>query len=223
MIRNLIIASLLAGTSVEASGQQAAGATGTSFAVWPHMHQCTIRPASTDGWSRIQLNVAATPGGSAAPTITALAIKTKGTGAQRQTYNGHSTTLKAIARAEGEVRNQNPIGVDCVDFVVTGDEAAQKASAASFAFMQSGGQGLGWSCSVSGNEEQPTFNVSLFVPGAPAQPGAKRADWSWGATNSGGHVSIVSRSADGDDSWHVGCASKIPRKTGYDLAVLKKP
>lgn len=223
MITKLVIASLLAGPSVAASGEAAARTAGASAAYWPHMHQCAVHPKATAKWSRIDLNVAASPGGNAGPTIVAhaintkgtgaagrseLAIKTKGTGAQRQTNTGHAIT---------------PIGIDCVKSVVAGDEATQKSAAASFAFMQAGDQGLGWSCSVSGNEEQPTFRVGLFVPAALAQTGASRADWSWGATNSGSRVSILPHSAETSGSWHVACASKEPRKTTYDLAVIKKP
>ena len=245
MIAKLVLASLLATPWVSGTAQETMHGADGSTAQWPHMHQCALHAVSnftvqntggvTTGalrqageimMTRIDLEVAGAPGGS--PTITALAIKTKGTGAQRQTYNGHATTLKAIARANGEMRNQTPIGVDCVTSVVTGDEAAQKATLASFAFMSADGKGLGWSCSVSGSEDKPQFTVGLLVPailgqadrGAGPRTDAK-SEWSWGTSNRSSRVSIVPRDAGNNDRWHIACAPTGSRKYGYDLAVLK--
>ena len=249
MAAKLVIASLLAGTSVAASGQPAAGRADASAAVGPLMHQCNLSPVgssfaintkgtgansgraaggATTGWSRIDLHLAGPPGGGAGPTITAFAINTQGTG----TSSGRAIKIEigAAGQKSGEVRNQIPIGIDCVKSVVAGDEAAQKASLASFAFMSADGKGLGWSCSVSGSEEKPQFVVGLLVPTILGQaersaaPGATaRSEWSWGVSNSTGRVSIVPRSAENNDSWHVACTSKESGKYGYDLAVLKKP
>jgi hypothetical protein len=65
--------------------------------------------------------------------------------------------------------------------------------------MEAGGQGLGWSCSVSGSEEKPQFVVGLLVPTILGQaersaaPGAvARSEWSWGVSQGGHRVSIVS-------------------------------
>ena len=227
MIAKLIIASLLAGTSTASVGQEAGrSAADGSTSQWPLLHQCTLTVSKLaiktkgtsaqrgragdwdgDGWSRIDLHLAGSPGGSGGPTISAFAINTKGTGANS---------------GRREVTNQNPIGLDCVKSEVTGDEAAQKATMSSFAFMRADGKGVGWSCSVSGSEDKPVFRVSLLVPtilGQGETPLGKLG-WEWGEKNS--RVSIVPRSAENSDSWHVACSSKEPRNTNYDLAVLKK-
>lgn len=228
MITDLVIISLLAGSSAAASAQPALR-TAAPLAVWPHMHQCTITPGPSAEWSRIDIGLAGSPADPAGPTITAhaintkgtgaagrtaMAIKTKGTGAQRQAYKGSPITVKAITRSGA---------VNCAKSAVTGGEAERKAAEAQFAFMQADGRGLGWSCTVSGSEDNPTFVVGLFVPAPAGAAGSARADWSWGATNSGGRVSIVPHSAEAGNNWHIACASKEPRKTGYDLAVIKKP
>jgi len=253
MTAKLIIAILLAASSVAASGQLASGRA--SAAVWPHIHQFTINPSMAEVCS-IELHLVGSPGESGGPTITAHAINTKGTGCtagragraivvspqgedragraivvrpkggdRRETHAGDGIKIEigAAGQKSGEVSNQSPIAVDRVVTVVTGDEAAQKAAAAPFAFMQADGQGLGWSCSVSGSEHRPTFRVSMFVPAALAQTGASRAGWSGGAGNSHGRVAIVPRSAGNNDSWHVACVSKEPRPTNYDLVMNKKP
>lgn len=226
MIAKLVIASVLVASSVSGSALENLRGADGSTAQWPLMHQCTLdavsnftvtntggvatgplRVAGEITVSRIDLRVTGAPGGS--PTITAYAINTKGTGANS-------------GRASGAVRNQLPIGLDCVKSVLTGDEAAQRAALASFAFISANGKGLGWSCSVSGSEEKPVFRVSLLVPtilGQGETPLGKLS-WSWGEKNS--RVSIVPRSAENSDSWHVACSSKEPRNTNYDLAVLKK-
>ena len=225
MIARLIIASLLAATSTASAGQDIAPSA-RFFAAWPHMHKCTLEAASKlaiktkgtsahrspvagdvdgDGW-RIDLQLAGSPDGSGGPMNSARAITTKGTGA----------TVRA------GVINQNPIGVDCVTSQVTGDEVAQKAAMSSFAFTSADGKGVGWSCSVSGSEDKPVFRVSLLVPtilGQGETPLGK-SSWSWGVSNS--RVSIVPRSAENSEGWHVACSSKEPRNTNYDLAVIKK-
>ena len=224
MIAKLVIASVLVASSVSGSALENLRGADGSTSQWPHMHQCTLdavsnftvtntggvatgtlRVAGEITVSRIDLRVTGAPGGS--PTITAHAINTKGTGAN----SGRSG-----------VTNQNPIGVDCVKSEVTGDAAAQKATMSSFAFMRADGKGVGWSCSVSGSEDKPVFRVSLLVPtilGQGETPLGKLG-WEWGEKNS--RVSIVPRSAENSDSWHVACSSKEPRNTNYDLAVLKK-
>lgn len=226
MIAKLVIASVLVASSVSGSALENLRGADGSTAQWPHMHQCTLdavsnftvtntggvatgtlRVAGEITVSRIDLRVTGAPGGS--PTITAYAINTKGTGAN----SGRSG-----------VTNQNPIGVDCVKSEVTGNAAAQKAAASAFAFMSADGKSVGWSCSVSGTEDNPVFSVALLVPTilGQAQPTVvdRSASWSWGVSNS--RVSIVPRSAENSDSWHVACSSKEPRNTNYDLAVLKK-
>ena len=233
MIAKLAIASVLAASSVSGSAQEAMRSADGAKAVWPHMHQCTLEAVSnftvtnTGGVStgrvpvageitvtRIDLQVSGSPGGS--PTITAHAINTKSTGANS-------------GRASGEVKNQLPIGLDCVKSVVTGDEAAQKASLASFTFMSASGRSLGWSCSLSGSEEKPQFVVGLLVPTILGQaersaaPGsAVRSEWSWGMSNSSGRMSIVPRAVEDNGGWHVACASKVPRQMNYDLVMSKK-
>jgi len=248
MISKIVIASVLAASSVSGSAQEAmpasqpARSADGSTSQWPRMHQCTLDAVSnftltnTGGVStgrssiageisvsRIDLQVTGSPGGS--PTITAHAINTKGTG---------QTSGRASA---GGVKNQNPIGIDCVTSEVTGDEAAQKASMVSFTFTSRNAKGVGWSCSVSGSEEKPVFVVGLLVPtilgqaerdltrasDASAGQGAsagKAASWSWGVSNN--RVSIVTRSAENSDNFHVACASKEPRKANYDLALMTK-
>lgn len=234
MIAKLVIASILAASSVSGSAADNSRGSDGSTAQWPHMHQCTLDAVSnftvtnTGGVttgplrvpgeitvSRIDLQVSGAPGGS--PTITAFAINTKGTGT-------------SAGRAGGEVRNQLPIGLDCVKSVVTGDEAAQKASLASFAFMSAAGNGLGWSCSVSGSEDKPQFVVGLLVPTILGQaersatPGAAvKSAWSWGLSQGGNRMSIVPHTPQSDVSWHVACVSKEPRQMNYDLAMNKKP
>ena len=239
MIAKLIIASLLAGTSTASVGQEAGrSAADGSTSQWPLLHQCTLTVSKLaiktkgtnaqrgrvgdwdgDGWSRIDLHLAGSPGGSGGPTISAHAINTKGTGAAGRSIKEIGISVKS---SRVSVRNQSPIGVDCVTTQVTGDEAAQQASMASFAFMRADGAGVGWSCSVSGSEDKPVFRVSLLVPtilGQGETPLGKLG-WEWGEKNS--RVSIVPRSAETSDSWHVACSSKEPRNTNYDLAVLKK-
>ena len=226
MIAKLIIASLLAGTSTASVGQDAGRpAADGSTNQWPLIHQCTlavsklaIKTKGTGaqrsgaggdsdgaGWSRIDLNVAGSPGGSGGPTISARGVVVK---------------KPDGASGRADVTNQNPIGVDCVTSHVTGDEAAQKAAASAFAFMSADGTGVGWSCSLSGSEEKPVFRIALLVPAKVETPQGKAVSWSWGETNS--HVSIVARGVEHSDSWHVACSSKEPRNTNYDLAVLKK-
>ncbi len=228
MIDKLIIASLLFGSSAASAGQDVArSAPDGAKAMWPHMHQCTLGAVSrlaiktkgtsaqrsqvggesdSAGWSRIELHLAGSPDGSGGPTISAYAINTKGTG----TSSGRTG-----------VTNQNPIAVECVKSEVTGDEAAQKAAAAAFAFMTAGGEGMGWSCSVSGSEDKPVFRVDLLVPTilGQAESPLGKSSWSWGVSN---QLSIAHRSAVPSDSWHVACSSKEPRKTSYDLALFKK-
>lgn len=226
MITKLIIASLLAGTSTASVGQDAGRpAADGSTNQWPLIHQCTLDAVSKlaiktkgtgahrsqvgdwddDGWSRIDLNVAGSPGGTGGPTITARGVIVKQPGG---------------ASGRADVTNQNPIGVDCVTSHVTGDEAAQKAAASAFAFMSADSTGIGWSCSVLGSEEKPVFRIGVKVPAKIETPQSKAVSWSWGETNS--HVSIVARGVEHSDTWHVACSSKEPRNTNYDLAVLKK-
>ncbi|MEP6982521.1 MAG: hypothetical protein ABI853_02620 [Sphingomicrobium sp.] len=226
MIAKLIIASLLAGTSTASVGQDAGRSPADgSTNQWPLMHQCTL-------------------------AVSKLAIKTKGTGAQRSpvgeqwdsagwsridldfagspdhsrgpTIRARGIVVKKPEAASGrtDVTNQSPIGVDCVTSPVTGDEVAQKATMSSFAFMSADSTGIGWSCSVLGSEEKPVFRIALLVPAKVETPQDKAVSWSWGERNS--HVSIVARGVEHNDSWHVACSSKEPRNTNYDLAVLKK-
>lgn len=225
MIAKLIIACMLAGSAVSISAHgPARNVDGSAKAVWPHMHQCTL------------------------DAVSKLAIKTKGTGAQRSgvggdsntagwsridlqlagspdgsggpTINAHAINTKGTGAAgRAEVINQNPIGVDCVTSHVTGDEAAQKAAMSSFAFTSADGKGAGWTCSVSGSEDAPVFRIGLLVPTILGQA-ERRADYS--LSGHGGRVSIVARGIEHGDSWHVACLSKEPRSTNYDLAVLKK-
>ncbi len=228
MIAKLIIASLLVGSPAASAGQDVARSTGEgASAMWPHMHQCTLAAVSRlaiktkgtsahrgavagdvdgDGW-RIDLHLAGSPDGSGGPTISAHAINTKGTGAN----TGRVGLI-----------NQNPIGIDCVKSQVTGDPAAQKATLSSFTFMAADGKGVGWSCSVAGSEDKPIFRIGLLVPPILGQGETplEKSSWSWGVSN--GPVSIVRRTAVPRDSWHVACSSKEPRKTDYDLALLKK-
>lgn len=230
MIAKLIIASLLAGTSTASVGQDAGRpAADGSTNQWPLIHQCTLDAVSKlaiktkgtgahrsqvgdwdgDGWSRIDLNVAGSPGGTGGPTITARGVIVKQPGG---------------APDRAEVTNQNPIGVDCVTSHVTGDEAAQKATMSSFTYMRADGKGVGWSCSVSGTDDKPVFRVETVIPTilGQAEPTVvgKSASWSWGASI--GRASIVPRGVQHSDSWNVACSSKEPRVTNYDLAVLKK-
>lgn len=229
MIARLIIASLLVGTSTASVGQGAGrSAADGSTNQWARMHQCTLAPVSKlaiktkgtgaqrtaagdwdgDGWSRIDLVVTGSPGGSAG--LTAHAIDTKGTGAN----SGRMTGSDFQGRVEAA----------CVTTQVTGDEAAQKATLSSFNYMRADGKGVGWSCSVSGTEDKPVFRVKTVVPTilGQAEPTVvgKSADWSWGASN--GRASIVPRGVEHSDSWNVACSSKEPRVTNYDLAVIKK-
>lgn len=227
MIGKLIIASMLAGSAIAVSAQgPARSADRSAKALWPHMHQCTLDAVSKlaiktkgtgaqrsgaggdpngAGWSRIDLHIAGSPDGSGGPRISARGIIIKGTGADP---------------SRAEVTNQNPIGIDCVTSPVTGDEVAQKAAMSSFAFMSADSTGVGWSCSVLGSEEKPVFRIALLVPAMAETPQGKAASWSWGESNS--QVSIVPRSVEHSDSWHVACSSKEPRNTNYDLALLKK-
>ncbi|MBA2467157.1 MAG: hypothetical protein H0V46_06075 [Sphingomonas sp.] len=223
MIAKLIIASLLVGSSSAGAGQDVArSALDGAEAVWPHMHQCTVKPVSRlaiktkgtnvqrgpvgdrdgDGWSRIDLHLAGSSDG--APTINAHAISTKGTGTSGR-MNGSDS--------------QGRVEIACVKSDVTGGSAAQGSAAKAFAFMSADGKGVGWSCSVSGAENSPVFRVDLLVPTILGQA-ERRVDYS--LSGHGGRVSIVPRSAANNDSWHVACSSKEPRNTNYDLAVLKK-
>ena len=241
MIAKLIIASLLAGTATASVGQDVGRPTADgSTSQWPHMHQCTLEAASklaiktkgtgaqrsrvggesdSAGWSRIDLQLAGPADG---PTISAYAINTKGTGSSSgRMSSDFAINTKGTGTSSGRagVTGQSPIGVECVKSEITGGEAAQKAAAAAFTFMSADGKGPGWSCSVSGSEDEPVFRVSLLVPTILGQA-EKSASWSWGVSN--GRLSIVPRSAENSESWHVACSSKEPRNTNYDLAVLKK-
>ena len=161
--------------------------------------------------TRIDLQVSGSPGGSASQTITAYAINTKGTG----TSSG---------RMSGDMRNRSPIGVACVTSPLTGDAAAQKVSISSFNFMRGSATSVGWSCSVSGSEEQPVFSVGLLVPTILGQAEStvygKGSSFSWGMSN--GRMSIVERGSVQPVGWNVACASKEPRGAGYDLVMMKK-
>ena len=222
MIAKLVIASLLAGTSAASVGQGAPRTADASTNQWARVHQCTLAPVNnftvtntgsvTTGslriageitMTRIDLQVSGSPGGS--PTITAFAINTKGT--------GHSS-----GRMSSKVRNQQPIGVDCVSSQLSGDAAAQKATMVDFHLSRGGAKSVGWSCSVSGSEDKPVFSVGLLVPTILGQ--AERAAFSWGMSN--GRMSIVPRGAVKTSIWNVPCASKTPRGAGYDLVMMKK-
>ncbi len=224
MIAKFVIASLLAGTSAAGVGQDAARTADGSTNQWPTIHQCTLAPVNnfainTKGTgahsgrssmageylSRMDLQVTGTPGGS--PTISAHAINTKGTGANSGRMSGA----------------RSPIAVACVTSQLTGDTAAQKASLASFNYMRAGAKSVGWSCSVSGSEEQPVFSVGLLVPtilGQAESPLGKAASWSWGVSNN--RVSIVPRGAVQRGGWQYACPSDEPRKTNYDLVMMSK-
>ena len=211
MTAKLVIAALLASSSAPAFGQDAARtASAGAAAVWPHMHQCTIRPASTDDWTRIDLHLANPASGDGGPTITAHAINTKGTGAAGRLM----ARLAIKTKGTNAQRAAAPLAIECATSAVTGDNAAQKASLASLAYMRTDGNGPGWSCSVSGTKAAPTFHIGLLVPAASARSAA---------TPTGYAVSIVSHGVEHSDSWHVACKAKEPKNTGYDLAVIKKP
>lgn len=113
MISRILIASMLAGSSVSGSAQEAVRSADGATAYWPHMHQCTLDAVSnfainTKGTgaqsgrsithpeivvTRIDLQVSGTPGGS--PTITAHAINTKGTGAAGRSINEIGIAVKS--------------------------------------------------------------------------------------------------------------------------------
>ena len=224
MISRIVIATMLAASSVSGSAQDAVQPTDGATAYWPHMHQCTLdavsnftvtnmggvatgrsRIAGEITMTRIDLSVTGAPGGS--PTITAFAINNKGT--------GHSS-----GRMSGA---QSPIGVACVASPSTGDAGTQKVSISDFHFMRSNDKSLGWSCSVSGSEEQPVFSVGLLVPtilGQAEAPLDKAASWSWGESNH--RVSIVPRGTAPRGSEQFACTSTGARTAGYDLVMMKK-
>ena len=170
MIARLVIASLLAGTSTAGVGQDAGRTADGSTNQWPLLQQCTLTPSGK------------------------LAIKTKGTSAQRTragdwdgdgwnridlhlsgspggssgpTINAHAINTKGTGANTGRMNgsdSQGRVEVACVKSAVTGDAAAQKAAMSSFAFMSADGKGVGWSCSVSGSEDKPVFRVGTVVP-----------------------------------------------------------
>ena len=226
MIAKLVIASVLVASSGSGRAQDKLRGADGSTSQWPVIQQCTLdgvrnftikntggmdtgplRVAGATTVNRIDLRVTGAPGED--PTITAFAINTKGTGANS-------------GRASEAVRNQVPIGLNCVRSLVTGDEAARKAPLATFAFMSADGKGVGWSCSVSGSEEKPVFNVGVFVPATLAQTGASGAARSGTGSKYSGPVSIVRRSGGTSESGHIACASN-QRQLDYDLVMNKKP
>ncbi len=222
MISRIVIASMLATSSVSGSAQAAGQTADGAKAYWPHMHQCTLDPVSnftvtnTGGVSsgrssmageyvrRIDLQVSATPGGS--PTITAHAINTKGTG--------------AAGKMSGALRNHSPVGVACVASQLSGDAAAQKVSISSFNYMGRNAKRVGWSCSVSGSDDKPVFSVGLLVPTILGQ--AERLVFAANVAPTHSSVSIVPRGTAPRGSESFACASKEPRKGNYDLAMMKK-
>ena len=233
MIAKLVIASLLAGTSTVSSGQDAPRTADGAATVEPQIHQCTLAPVSnfainTKGTgaqsgrspiaeitiTRIDLQVTGSPGGS--PTITAHAINTKGTG----TSSGRSINEIGIAvkskRTSAAQLNRSPIGVACVTSQPIGKTAGGKASYSDIHFTSRGAKSVGWSCSVSGSEDQPVFVVGLLVPTILGQ--AERASFSWGVSNSG-RVSIVPRGAAPRGSESFACASTQPSMGNYDMAM----
>lgn|GEM_PF-6722213 len=242
MIAKLLIASLLTGTSAAGVGQEAARTADGSTSQWSYIHQCTLAAVSnfainTKGtgahsgraisgsavWtgpvspSRIDLQVTGSPGGS--PTIGAHAINTKGTGAAGRSINeiGISVKSKRMSGAQG---NRSPIGVACVSSPVSGDAAAQKASLVDFHFTSHRDESLGWSCSVSGSEDQPMFSVGLLVPTILGQ--AERVVFTSNVATAHSGVSIVPRGAAPRGSESFACSSKEPRGAGYDLVMMKK-
>ncbi len=245
MIANNVIFTMLATGLVAPLAQDVtkSPATEAARAMWPHMHQCTLAPVSRlaiktkgtsaqrslvegdsdGGWTRIDLHLAGLPDGSGGPTISAHAINTKGTGANTgRTSSDIAINTKGTGTSSGRMSGsdfQGRIEVACVSSQVVGDEATQKATMASFNYMRADGTGLGWSCSVSGSEDKPVFRIDLLIPTILGQA-EKSASWSWGVSNS--RVSIIARSAEQSDNWHVACASKEPRTMNYDLAVMKK-
>lgn len=223
VISKIVIASMLAASSVSGSSPAAAQTVDGAKAYWPHMHQCTLGPVSnftvtkTGGMStgrssmageyvrRIDLQVTGSPGGS--PTITAHAINTKGTGANS-------------GRPSAALRDRSPIVVACVTSQLTGDPAAQKVSISSFNYMGRNTRGVGWSCSVSGGEDKPVFSVGLLVPTILGQ--AERVVFAANVATAHSSVSIVPRGAAARGSESFACASKAPRKANYDLVMMTK-
>lgn len=91
-------------------------------------------------------------------------------------------------------------------------------------------QGAGWSCSVSGPDDAPQFALGLLVPTILGQAertrdpskGAGRAEWSFGASQSGQRVSIVPRGSNVAGASQIACSSDGARIRTWDLAVQKK-
>lgn len=247
MISKIVIASMLAGSSVSGSAQEAVRTADGSTNQWPAMHQCTLAPVSnfainTKGTgansgrsvthpeivvTRIDMEVAGLAGGR--PTITAHAINTKGTGAAGRSIKEIGIAVKSSRMSDA----RSPIGVACVASPPTGDAAAQKVSISSFNFMGRHATSVGWSCSVSGSEDSPVFSVRLLVPTtlSTAQPTVigKAARYNadpYAETSSrlgmSNGVSIVPRGTVPGGGESFACASTEPRKTNYDLALMTK-
>ncbi len=237
MISRIVVASMLAASSVSGSAQQGVRSADGAKAYWPHMHQCTLEPVSnftvtnmggmstgraisgsavwTGPVSRIDLQVTGAPGGS--PMISAHAINTKGTG----TSSGRSINEIGIAvKSKRMSSGQSPVGVACVTSEVTGDAEAQKASMVDFHFTNRDSKSVGWSCSVSGSEEAPVFSVGLLVPTTLGQ--AERVVYTANVGTGHSGVSIVPRGTAPPGSESFACASKEPRNVSYDLAQMKK-
>jgi len=256
MISKIVIASVLAASSVSGSAQEAMRSADGSTSQWLTMHQCTLAPVSNFTvtntgsmptgvlriageitMSRIDLQVSGTPGGS--PTITAFAINTKGTGANSgRMSSDHAINTKGTGVTSGRSINEigisvkskrmssarSPIGVACVTSQLTGDAATQKVDYAVFrpskSTSRAGAKSVGWTCSVSGSEEQPVFSVGLLVPTILGQ--AERVVFAANMATGNNRVSIIPRGAvqRGFEGWP--CASKEPRKANYDLALMTK-
>lgn len=242
MVGRMVIASMLAAVSLTSYGHGAEAAVEESKALWPHMHRCTLDPVDQFAINTketgansgrggqfpgevvvvIALHLVGTSGSGAGPVISAHAINTKGTGAN----NGRASVDHAI-NTKGTGGSKRPgaagdsaVGVACTAVDVASDRSAQ-AAANALAAMSTGGAGVGWSCSVSGPEERPVFQIRVLA-GRPGEISVSRAavdGWSLGASND--RMALVGHVVGQGGNGRVACSSDKPRVTSYDLAVMK--
>ena len=230
MLKGSIMAIALCTGGLAGDVDAAEAGTQRAMAVWPHMHQCTLDAVAgfADGdaaTQRIDLVIGAPTATGAAPTIAAHAINTKGTGASGRAAADHAINTKGTGAA-GRAMSTAPmqdraVAAACTGMPLPADANARAAALRIFSFATPEGGGPGWTCSVSGSDDEPVFRVALLEPGtaAVAPATARTASWSLGASHPG--ASIVRHGVEHADSWSVPCASAAGGKPRYDLAIAK--
>lgn len=232
-----IFASILVASSAVVFAQQASRGRAT-----PMLYQCVVTPtddggtarrqqvnelmandgvserraatgAVTTGWDRIDLEFAITQPsrGQTVPTVSGHAIQTKGTGA--------SGRMPALARPGSAAT------VTCASGVPASGERVPPRR---WTKANTDDSLSRWSCSVSGTLERPQFTIGIWTGTMPSNARRKhvgnvkyeelgRAEWSFGASNSGSmsqRMSIMRRGEAPEPTPGVTCSSETAALRG---------